>query len=56
MFLSRLDFSSDEVIFFLALFAIAIVIAVLMERASPRRQSRRRIDRVGNDRSGQLID
>ncbi|UVO48987.1 hypothetical protein M0208_00020 [Sphingomonas sp. SUN019] len=51
-----MDFSSDAVIFFLALFVLAVVVAVLMERASPRRQKRRRIDRVGNDRGGQLID
>jgi predicted small integral membrane protein len=56
MFLTRVDFSSDGALFFLVLFVLAFVVAVLMERASPRRKKRRRIDRVGNDRGGQLID
>jgi membrane protein implicated in regulation of membrane protease activity len=56
MFLARIDVTSDGVIFLFSVFVLAVVIAALMERASPRRQKRRRVDRLGNEQGGQLID
>lgn len=55
MGLARLDPTSDYFIFFISLFVLALVIAVLLERKSPRRQSRRRIDK-GARGGGELID
>lgn len=56
MFLARIDPTSDGVIFLFAIFVLAVVIAALMERASPRRQKRRSVDRLGNKQGGELID
>jgi hypothetical protein len=56
MFLSRIDITADGTIFLFSVFILAVVIAALMERASPRRQKRRQVDRLGNEQGGRLID
>ena len=65
MRLARIDWSADGTIFLVSMFLIALIIAVLLERASPRRRRSRRLDSRVNDkassgagpgRSGDLID
>ncbi|WBH16071.1 hypothetical protein [Sphingomonas radiodurans] len=54
---ARFDFTSDYMIFFGAMLFVLIIIAVAMERASPRRQQRRKIRRTtGDATAGDLID
>ena len=56
MGLARIDVTSDSFIFFVSAFVFAVVIAVLMERASPRRQTRRRVEPRGNASRRPFID
>jgi hypothetical protein len=53
---ARFDFTSDYMIFFGAIFVVLLIVAVAMERHSPRRQKSRKVRRNGSDKTGQLID
>lgn len=53
---ARIDWSSDYIIFFASLLLIALVLVVALERYSPSRQMRRRVDRHHRDKAGELID
>jgi hypothetical protein len=54
---ARVDFTSDYMIFFIALFVVVLTIAVLLERHSPTRQKRRKVRHSHTrETSGELID
>ncbi|WP_258043068.1 hypothetical protein [Sphingomonas sp. NBWT7] len=53
---ASIDWESDSIIFFAAMLFLVMIVAVALERHSPRRQSRRRVRRDDRDRAGELID
>lgn len=53
---ARFDITSDYMIFFFAIFALALIAAIGLERYSPSRQNRRKVRRSTKVQSGDLID
>ena len=53
---ARIDWTSDYVVFFGAVLIVAIVLVIALDRYSPQRKVRRRVDRHHRDRAGELID
>lgn len=53
---ANIDWGSDTIVFFGAMLFLVMLVAVALERHSPRRQSRRRVRRDDRDRAGELID